>query len=127
MRGLYQKERTDHGRQPAPGGLFHRSQIDNPFRAAILILVRAVSIGIAAAGQSKPAVRDEAEAIRIAVAAWEPIYGAAHIAGERPFHATLHSGIWTVTGSLPKHHKGGVALAEISAKDSSIIRLTHGK
>ena len=66
-------------------------------------------------------------AIKIAVAVWEPIYGAEHIANEKPFQAVLKDGVWTVQGSLPKGMKGGVALAEISKADGRIIRVIHGK
>jgi hypothetical protein len=96
-------------------------------RAVVLLPIAVVSVSIATAGQPKRAVRDQAEAIKIAVAAWQPIYGAAHIAAEKPYHATLHRGIWTVTGSLPKGFKGGVAAADISEEDGRIIRITHGK
>jgi NTF2 fold immunity protein len=66
-------------------------------------------------------------AIKIAVAVWEPIYGADKIADEKPYRATLTEGVWTVEGSLPKGAKGGVALAEISKADGRIIRVSHGK
>jgi hypothetical protein len=67
-------------------------------------------------------------AIKIAVAVWEPIYGAAKIAEEKPYKATLADGVWTVEGTLPKRYqKGGVALAEISKKDGRILRVAHGK
>jgi hypothetical protein len=66
-------------------------------------------------------------AIKIAVAIWEPIYGADKIADEKPYRATLTEGVWTVKGSLPKGWKGGVALAEISKEDGRIIRVSHGK
>jgi hypothetical protein len=92
---------------------------------AFLVLVLFTTIGVAS--ESKSAVRDQATAIKIAVAAWEPIYGAAHIAGEKPYHAALHRGVWTVTGSLPKGMKGGVAVAEISEENGRIIRISHGK
>ena len=72
-------------------------------------------------------IPDEATAIKIAVAVWEPIYGAAQIAGEKPYHATLRDGVWTVTGSLPKLTPGGVAIAEISKEDGRVIRVSHGK
>src|SRR5437763_16534601 len=73
-------------------------------------------------------VPDATTAIRIAVAAWQPVYGSARIARERPYHATLHQGIWTVTGSLPRGMSlGGVAVAEIAELDGSIIRISHGK
>ena len=67
-------------------------------------------------------------AIKIAVAVWEPIYGAATIAEEKPFKATLAEGVWTIEGTLPKRYKkGGVALAEISKRDGRILRVIHGK
>lgn len=47
-------------------------------------------------------VPNEKVAIKIAVAVWEPIYGQAKIAMEKPCRATLADGIWTVEGSLPK-------------------------
>ncbi|QEH34923.1 hypothetical protein OJF2_34680 [Aquisphaera giovannonii] len=66
-------------------------------------------------------------AIKIAVAVWEPIYGAEKIAAEEPYRATLADGVWTVEGSLPEGSKGGVALARISRKDGRILRVIHGK
>jgi NTF2 fold immunity protein len=72
-------------------------------------------------------VPSEDVAIRIAVAVWEPIYGADKIAKEKPFHAKLADGVWTVEGSLPEGAKGGVALAKISKADGRIIRVIHGK
>jgi len=67
-------------------------------------------------------------AIKIAVAVWEPIYGAEAIAEEKPYKATLAEGVWTVEGTLPKrYNKGGVALAEISKRDGRILLVTHGK
>jgi hypothetical protein len=66
-------------------------------------------------------------AIKIAVAVWEPIYEAAKNAEEKPFHATLANGVWSLEGSLPKGWRGGVALAEISKADGRILRVSHGK
>ncbi len=66
-------------------------------------------------------------AIKIAVAVWEPIYGAEKIAKEKPYRATLADGVWTVEGSLSKGSNGGVALARIAKKDGRILRVTHGK
>lgn len=81
-------------------------------------------------------VPDAKTAIRIAIAVWSPIYGEKQIQGEKPYHATLNHGVWTVTGSLPEPIEasgfrsvvvGGVALAEISKKSGQIIRVIHGK
>ena len=72
-------------------------------------------------------VPDEATAIKIAMAVWEPIYGTDKIAGEKPFHATLRDGVWMVEGTLPKGYSGGTAIGEISKDDGRIIRISHGK
>lgn len=73
-------------------------------------------------------VPDAKTATQIAVAVWSPIYGAKHIADERPFTAKLVKGVWIVEGSLPKKYDvGGVAIAEISKKDGRILRISHGK
>ncbi len=73
-------------------------------------------------------VPDEETAIAIAVAVWNPIYGKENIDAEKPFHANLKNGIWTVTGSLPKgFDKGGTAIAEISKEDGRILRIIHEK
>ena len=46
-------------------------------------------------------VPDSATAVRIAVAAWIPIYGESRIMAEKPFAATLQDSVWTVRGSSP--------------------------
>jgi hypothetical protein len=78
----------------------------------------------------KPAagyVPDAATAIRIAVTVWEPIYGEKQIASEAPFRAVLIGDVWVVEGTLPKGYKGGVAVAEISKNDATVLRISHGK
>ena len=66
-------------------------------------------------------------AIDIAVKEWIPIYGEEKIEVEKPYHANLKNGIWTVTGSLPEGWDGGVAEAQISQEDGKILRIIHGK
>ena len=72
-------------------------------------------------------VPDEKTAIAIAEAVWTHMYGKDRISKERPFKAVLTNDIWTVRGSLPTGHKGGVAVAEISKKSGCIVRVIHGK
>ena len=92
------------------------------FVAAFVTYLASVALA-----RSASYVPDEATAIKIAVAVWEPIYGAAHIAGERPYHATLRDGVWIVTGSVPRGAKGGAAFAKISQKDGRVLFVTHYK
>ena len=73
-------------------------------------------------------VPDEATAIKIAVAVWEPIYGKERIAQQKPYKAVLVKGTWIVEGTLPKQYTaGGVAAAEIAKEDGRILRVSHGK
>ena len=70
-------------------------------------------------------VPDSATAVRIAVAVWIPIYGAAQIRSEQPYVAKLAQGIWAVTGTLPPHSVGGTAVARIAKRDGRILFVTH--
>ena len=86
-------------------------------------------------------VPDSTTAIKIAEAVLIPVYGEKTIASEQPFKATLKDDVWTVEGTLncagdestvaPGEKSlhicdGGVALVEISKRDSHILRMTHG-
>jgi NTF2 fold immunity protein len=71
-------------------------------------------------------VPDSATAVRIAVAVWIPIYGAAQIRAEQPYVASLKNGVWTVTGTLPRQYNlGGTAVARIAKKDGRILFVIH--
>jgi hypothetical protein len=99
--------------------------------AFALVLVGAVSLALAA---DKPHnlsppngfVPDKETAIRIAVAVWEPIYGAAQIAWQKPYRVRLENGVWIVEGTLHAE-LGGVAAAEISKADGRVLRVSHGQ
>jgi hypothetical protein len=72
-------------------------------------------------------VPDAETAIQIALAVWLSIYGKKQIDSEKPYTATLKDGVWTVSGSLPRGDVvGGVAIAEISKQDGTILRVSHG-
>ena len=71
-------------------------------------------------------VPNEATAIRIAVAVWEPIYGVAQIAAQKPYRVRLEKGVWIVEGTLHSE-VGGVAIAEISKSDGRVLRVSHGQ
>ena len=72
-------------------------------------------------------VPDAKTATKIALAVWEPIYGASHIAAQKPYRARLTNGVWIVQGTLSSGRVGGVALAEISKDDAKVLRVSHGK
>ncbi|WP_050030408.1 NTF2 fold immunity protein [Verrucomicrobium sp. BvORR034] len=72
-------------------------------------------------------VADAKTATAIAVAVWEPIYGAEKIARQKPYRAVLANGIWTVEGTFHGKGVGGVAVAEITQSDGRVVRVSHGK
>jgi hypothetical protein len=72
-------------------------------------------------------IPDEQTAIKVAEAILSPIYGDKQIASERPFHGTLHGGIWTVEGTLAADSVGGVATIRIDKKSGAVISYIHYK
>ncbi|XHS80499.1 NTF2 fold immunity protein [Burkholderiaceae bacterium UC74_6] len=72
-------------------------------------------------------VPTEETAVEIAVAVFKPIYGADKITSQQPFQASLKSGVWHVSGSLPPGFRGGTAEAEIAQRDGRILRVWHGR
>jgi len=76
-------------------------------------------------------VPNEATAVLVAEAILRPIYSDKVVEDEKPFHAELSDGIWTVTGTLhcPGSERclGGVGVVEISKDDGKIVRVSHGK
>ena len=65
-------------------------------------------------------VPDEATAIRIAIAAWEPEYGADKIAEQKPFSAVLVGKVWQVQPSSRNRIPGGRLYAEVVKIDGSV-------
>ena len=105
----------------------HRSLLS----AFVLLVVSAASQAVAGDRVSDWAppdgfVPNEATAIRIAVAVWEPIYGVAQIAAQKPYRARIEKGIWIVEGTLHSE-MGGVAIAEILKSDVRVLRVSHGR
>ena len=72
-------------------------------------------------------IPDEPTAIGVGRVILERIYGKDNISRQLPLTAKLKSGTWTVVGTLPRNHVGGVALLEIRKDDGKITRVTHGK
>jgi NTF2 fold immunity protein len=70
-------------------------------------------------------VPDAKTAVAIALAVFKPVFSAAIIKKQSPFHAELKNDVWIVYGTVIG--KGGTAEAEISRIDGRIIRIGHGK
>lgn len=72
-------------------------------------------------------VPDSITAVNIAVAVLAPVYGEDTIRSQAPFIASLKDDVWTVVGTFNRTGKGGVAEIQISRKDGTILRMSHGK
>ena len=91
-----------------------------------------LAAGAIAADQPGPPDRgfvpDAATAIKIAIAVWEPIYGAKNIAAQKPYRARLEGDRWIVEGSAGSTGEvGGTAIAEIARADGRVLRVSHGR
>ena len=71
-------------------------------------------------------VPDAAAAVRLAEAAWRPIFGE-EIETQRPFTARLEDSVWVVKGTLPPGRIGGVAMARVARRDGRILSVNHGQ
>jgi hypothetical protein len=74
-------------------------------------------------------VPDAVTAVKIAEAVLTPVYGAEQIRKELPLVPRLEKGVWTVEGrhSQDPSVLGGFAIVEISKKDATVLRMSHGK
>jgi hypothetical protein len=71
-------------------------------------------------------VPDEATAVRIGEAVFQPIFGGDEIAKWTPYHAQLDkNGTWTVYGTLPKNMRGGTPMLRIRKKDGTVLEVWH--
>lgn len=66
-------------------------------------------------------------AIQVAEPILFSIYGKRNIRNEKPYESYLINNYWIIKGTLPKDYVGGTFLIILDARDSKIIRLTHGK
>jgi hypothetical protein len=72
-------------------------------------------------------VPDEKTAITITIVVLTPIYGERQIKLESPFRARLSGEVWTVEGTLPRNHVGGVATVTLSKNDARILSIVHSQ
>jgi hypothetical protein len=109
----------------------------------LIIAIAVLAAGMAAADsetQQVPSVRPKAgfvpnaeTAVKVGEAVLMPIYGEDQIVGERPFKATLHGDVWTVTGTLHCEGPpgttcpGGTAVVKISKTSGQILFMMHYK
>lgn len=72
-------------------------------------------------------IKDSITAIRVAEPILFSIYGKDNITQQRPYEAYFIDNYWVISGTLPKNYAGGTFLILIDARNSRIVRITHGK
>jgi hypothetical protein len=72
-------------------------------------------------------IKDSLTAINVAESVLFSIYGEDNITKQRPYEVYLISKHWIICGTLPEDWKGGVFLIIIDARDSKIVKITHGQ
>ena len=75
----------------------------------------------------KLVIKDSATAIKIVEPILFDIYGKEKIEKQRPYEIYLLENYWVISGTLPENYVGGTFLIIIDARNSKIIKITHGK
>ena len=72
-------------------------------------------------------IKDSLTAISVAEPILFSIYGKKNIESEKPYEIYLIDNYWIIAGTLPKNWRGGTFLIIIDARNSKVLRITHGK
>ncbi len=72
-------------------------------------------------------LKDSASAIKVAETILFGIYGKEKIEGEKPYETYLIKNYWVIQGSLPMGSKGGTFIIILNAKNSAVLKISHGK
>jgi len=72
-------------------------------------------------------IKDSINAIKIAEPILFDIYGKENIEKQRPYEIYLLENYWVISGTLPENYVGGTFLIIIDARNSKVIKITHGK
>ncbi len=72
-------------------------------------------------------IKDSVTAIKIAEPILFDIYGKEKIEKQKPYEIYLLENYWVISGTLPEDYVGGTFLIIINARNSQVIKITHGK
>lgn len=72
-------------------------------------------------------IKDSVTAINAAEPILFSIYGKDIITYQRPYEMYFIDNYWIISGTLPKNYVGGAFLIIMDARNSRILRITHGK
>ncbi len=72
-------------------------------------------------------IKDSLTAIKVAEPILFSIYGKENIESEKPYETYLINNYWVIAGTLPEDSLGGTFLIIIDARNSKVLKVTHGK
>ncbi|MES2543762.1 MAG: YbbC/YhhH family protein [Bacteroidota bacterium] len=72
-------------------------------------------------------IKDRLTAIQVAEPILFGIYGKDNIESQKPYECYLIENYWIIGGALPKDMLGGTFLIIIDARNSKVLKITHGK
>ncbi len=72
-------------------------------------------------------IKDSSTAINVAESILFSIYGKENIESEKPYEIYLIDNYWVIAGTLPEDSSGGTFLIIIDARNSKVLKITHGK
>jgi hypothetical protein len=72
-------------------------------------------------------VKDSLTAIRVAETILFSIYSKDKIIRQQPYEIYSIDNYWIISGTLPQDSHGGTFLIIMDARDSRILKITHGK
>ncbi len=72
-------------------------------------------------------IKDSYTAIKVAEPILYSIYGKENIESEKPYETYKIDNYWVIGGTLPKDSSGGTFLIIIDARNSEVLKITHGK
>lgn len=72
-------------------------------------------------------IKDSSTAINVAEPILFNIYGKQNIESEKPYETYKIGNYWVIAGTLPEDALGGTFLIIIDARNSEVLKITHGK
>ena len=72
-------------------------------------------------------IKDSLTATNVAESILFKIYGKNNIESQKPYETYLIEKYWVISGTLPKGYDGGTFLIIIDARNSQVLKITHGK
>jgi hypothetical protein len=72
-------------------------------------------------------IKDSSTAVKIIEPILFSIYGKENIENQKPYETYLIENYWIITGTLPKGMLGGTFLIIIDARNSKVLKISHGK